>query len=102
MADAGMNPVYFIKAATSVPAEILGQKDLGTIAVGKTGNFVAMPDNPLDKMSNIKDVGLLFINGSEQERSALVQNIHVPEESFKITKEEKAQDAAAELKAQKD
>jgi hypothetical protein len=102
MADAGMKPMDVIKAATSVPAEILGQSDLGTIAVGKTGDFVAMPDNPLDKMSNVKDVGLLFINGSEQERSALIQGIQINTSSFAITKDMRAADAAAEAQAAKE
>src|SRR5262245_52678635 len=54
MSEAGMQPMEVIKAATSSAAEVLGQEDLGTIAVGKTGTFVAMPDNPLEKMTNIK------------------------------------------------
>src|SRR5207249_1796048 len=76
MADAGMQPMDVIKAATSAPAAVLGLKGLGTIAVGKTANFLAMPNNPLEKMSNVKDVGSLYINGSEQERSALIQNLN--------------------------
>ena len=91
-----------IKAATASAAEILGQADLGTIAVGKTGDFVAMPENPLEKMSNIKDVGLLFIDGSEQERSALIQNIQINTSSFVITKEQRAADAVAEAQAAKE
>src|SRR5258708_3924453 len=43
--DAGMQPMDVIKAATSVPADVLGLKDLGSIAVGKTANFLAMPNN---------------------------------------------------------
>jgi imidazolonepropionase-like amidohydrolase len=100
MADAGMKPMDVIKAATSVPAEILGQTDLGTIAVGKTGDFVAMPENPLDKMTAIKDVGLLFINGSEQERSALIQSIQTNDAVPTITKEDRARDAEAERLAE--
>ena len=60
MADAGMQPMDVIKAATSVPAAVLGISDLGTLAVGKTADFLAMPNNPLEKMSNIKDIGLLL------------------------------------------
>ena len=35
MADAGMQPMDVIKAATSVPAAAMGISDLGTLAVGK-------------------------------------------------------------------
>ncbi len=99
MADAGMQPMDVIKAATSAPAAVLGLKGLGTIAVGKTANFLAMPNNPLEKMSNIKDVGSLYINGSEQERSALLQNINISTESLRITKKDREADAAAEAEA---
>ena len=47
--------------------------DYGAIAVGKAADFLSMPNNPLEKMSNIKDIGMLYLNGSEQERSALIQ-----------------------------
>jgi imidazolonepropionase-like amidohydrolase len=97
MADeAGMQPMDVIKAATFVPASVLGLNDLGTLAVGKTADFVAMPNNPLEKMSNIKDIGLLYVNGNEQERTALIQNIQVNTDSIKITSKERAADAEAE------
>jgi imidazolonepropionase-like amidohydrolase len=99
MAEAGMQPMDVIKAATSVPASILGLDDLGTIAVGKTAHFVAMPNNPLEKMTDIKDVGFLILNGLEQERSALIQNIEIDDQSLRITEKDRAADRAAELAA---
>ena len=99
MADAGMAPNEVIKAATSVPAAVLGMNDYGAIAVGKTADFLSMPNNPLEKMSNIKDIGMLYLNGSEQERSALIQNIQITTESLKITAKDRAADAAAEAEA---
>ncbi|PYS39947.1 MAG: hypothetical protein DMG14_12330, partial [Acidobacteria bacterium] len=99
MADAGMPPMDVIKAATSVPAAILGLNDVGVIAVGKTANFLAMPQNPLEKMSNIKDVGILYLNGAEQERTALIQDIKINRETLRITEKDRAADAAAEAEA---
>jgi imidazolonepropionase-like amidohydrolase len=101
MAESGMKPIDVIKAATSVSAEASGQTDLGTIAVGKTGTFVAMPVNPLDDINNIKDVGLLILNGQEQERSALIQGIEIPRESFTITKADRERDAREEAEARR-
>jgi imidazolonepropionase-like amidohydrolase len=97
MADAGMQPADVIKAATSVPAAILGDNDHGAIAVGKAADFLAMPNSPIEKMSNIKDVGSLYIKGGEVERSSMIQNItiNVP----KITEKDRAADAAAEAEA---
>ena len=99
MADAGMPPMDVIKAATSVPAAILGLNDVGVIAVGKTANFLAMPQNPLEKMSNIKDVGILYLNGAEQERTALIQDIKNNTQTLRITEKERAADAQAEAEA---
>ncbi len=97
MAEAGMQPMDVIKAATSVPAEFLGDKDHGVIAVGKAADFLAMPNSPLEKMINIKDVGVLYLKGAETERSKMIQNItiNVP----KITERDRAADAAAEAEA---
>lgn len=103
MADAGMKPVDVIKAATSVSAEAAGLTDLGTIAVGKTGTFVAMPVNPLDDMTNIKDIGFLILNGADQERSALIQGIQINDDVTTITNEDRQKDAReqAELERKK-
>jgi hypothetical protein len=97
MVDAGMQPMDVLKAATSVPAAILGDNDHGTIAVGKAADFLAMPNSPLEKMTNVKDIGSLYIKGAEVERSSMIQNItiNVP----KITEKDRAADAAAEVEA---
>jgi hypothetical protein len=102
MADAGMRPMDVIKAATSVPAAAMGISDLGTLAVGKTADFLAMPNNPLEKMSNIKDIGVLYVNGAEQERSALIQNIQVNTNALTITKKDREADAMAQAQAAKE
>ena len=97
MVEAGMQPMDVIKAATAVPAAILGDNDHGTIAVGKAADFLAMPNSPLEKMTNVKDIGSLYIKGGEVERSSMIQNItiNVP----KITEKDRAADAAAEVEA---
>ncbi len=99
MAEAGMSPNDVIKAATSVSAAAVGLEELGTIAVGKRADFLSMPNNPLEKMSNIKDIGMLYLNGSEQERSALIQGIQINTQDLRITKEDRQKDAAAEAEA---
>src|SRR5215475_230354 len=93
MVDAGMKPMEVIKSATFIPAGILGANDRGVLAVGKTADFLAMPSSPLDKMSNIKDVGILYVNGSEQERTALIQNIQINASNFNISANDRKQEA---------
>ncbi len=99
MVEAGMQPMDVIKAATSVPAAFLGDNDHGVIAVGKVADFLAMPNSPLDKMTNIKDVGSLYLKGAEVERSSMIQNIsiNVP----KITERDRDADAKAEAEAER-
>src|SRR5213593_3127955 len=94
MVEAGMQPMDVIKAATSVPAAFLGDNDHGVIAVGKVADFLAMPNSPLDKMTNIKDVGSLYVKGAEVERSSMIQNIKI--DVPKITQRDRDADAAAE------
>ncbi|PYS09839.1 MAG: hypothetical protein DMG15_22655 [Acidobacteria bacterium] len=64
MVEAGIQPMDVIKAATSVPAAFLGDHDHGVIATGKVADFLAMPNSPLEKMTNIKDVGSLYLKGA--------------------------------------
>jgi imidazolonepropionase-like amidohydrolase len=101
MADAGMKPADVIKAATSTSAAALGLEDLGTIAVGKSANFLVMPNDPTEKIANVKNISMLVLRGSEQERSALIQNIKTNTDTLKITQKDRAADAAAEAEAQR-
>jgi hypothetical protein len=61
-----------------------------------------MPNNPLEKMSNIKDIGMLYLNGSEQERSALIQGIQINTQTLEDHGDRKKGDAAAEAQADED
>jgi imidazolonepropionase-like amidohydrolase len=48
MVEGGMPPMEAIKAATSVPAKFLDLDDrIGSIAVGKLGELVGVPGDPL-------------------------------------------------------
>lgn len=51
MVAAGLSPLRALKAATSVAAEMLGQDDIGVLAVGKQADIVAMPGDPLADIS---------------------------------------------------
>ena len=48
MVKFGMTPAQAIRSATSMAAELLGEKDsLGTIEAGKLADIVAVPGDPL-------------------------------------------------------
>ncbi len=57
MVESGMPPMEAIKVATSAPAKFLGLDDqVGTIAVGKLGELIGVPGNPLDDISVMERV----------------------------------------------
>ncbi len=57
MVEAGMPPMESIRVATSAPAKFLGLDDqVGSIAVGKLGELVGVPGNPLDDITAMERV----------------------------------------------
>jgi imidazolonepropionase-like amidohydrolase len=57
MVEGGMPPMETLKVATSVPAKFLGlDAEVGSIAVGKLGELVGVPGNPLDDITAMERV----------------------------------------------
>jgi imidazolonepropionase-like amidohydrolase len=64
MVEAGMPAMEAIKAATIIPAEIIGnQKDLGTIEVGKIADIIATDGNPLQDIKLMRRVSFVMKDG---------------------------------------
>jgi len=94
MVDAGMSIPDVIKAATATGASILGMTDGGTLAVGKKADFLSLTANPLDKITNTKEIETMYLNGSQTERTPLLQNMTVS--VHKITADEKKNEVKAQ------
>jgi imidazolonepropionase-like amidohydrolase len=61
MVESGMPPMEAIKVATSVPAKFLDLDDkVGSIAVGKLGELVGVPGNPLDDIAVMERVSFVM------------------------------------------
>jgi imidazolonepropionase-like amidohydrolase len=58
-------------AATRNSAEILGLDDLGTVAPGKSADFVVLDANPLDDITNTRRISRVFLRGHEVDRAGL-------------------------------
>ena len=71
MVAAGMTPAQVIVAATRTSAEILKLDRLGTIAAGKSADFVALDANPLDDIANTRRISNVYLRGQEVDRAAL-------------------------------
>ncbi len=64
MVEAGMPAIEAIKAATIIPAEIMGnQKELGTIEVGKFADIIATDGNPLQDIKVMRKVSFVMKDG---------------------------------------
>ena len=100
MGAAGMAPEDVIKAATSVSADVLGLKDGGTLAPGKNANFLVLSSNPLENITNTKEISVIYMNGAELDRGSLIQGITI--DVPKITARDRSEDAAAQVRAAQD
>lgn len=90
MVAAGLSPMNAIKAATSDSASILGLTDAGVLAAGKKADFLVLSSNPLEKITNSKEIANLYLDGQEIARLPLIQGIAV--EIPKVTAKDRAAD----------
>jgi imidazolonepropionase-like amidohydrolase len=67
----GLTPSEAIVAATQRPAELLGIKDMGTLAVGKSADFVVLNGNPFDNIRNTRQIASVYLRGIVLNRDAL-------------------------------
>ncbi|MGE3275435.1 MAG: amidohydrolase family protein [Vicinamibacterales bacterium] len=73
MVAAGMTPAEVITAATKTSAEWLRLEDLGTLAQGKSADFLILDGNPLDDITNTRNISAVYLRGEEVDRAALRQ-----------------------------
>jgi imidazolonepropionase-like amidohydrolase len=71
MVTAGLTPTQVIVAATKTSAEILKLDQLGTVAAGKSADFIVLNANPLDDITNTRRIAKVYLRGKEVDRAAL-------------------------------
>jgi imidazolonepropionase-like amidohydrolase len=67
----GLPPSQALVAATSRPAELLGITDLGTLAAGKSADFIVLDANPLDDIRNTRRIASVYLRGVKLDRESL-------------------------------
>jgi imidazolonepropionase-like amidohydrolase len=68
---AGMTPAQAIVAATRNSADILELDDLGTVAEGKSADFIVLDANPLEDIAKTRRISTVYLRGTEINRAAL-------------------------------
>jgi imidazolonepropionase-like amidohydrolase len=71
LVKAGFTPAEAITVATRNSAEIFGLEQLGTIALGKSADFIVLNANPLDDIANTRRIASVYLRGKEVNRPAL-------------------------------
>ena len=71
MVAAGLTPSQVITTATSNAARLLRLDDLGTIAPGKSADFIVLDANPLDDITNTRKISAVYMRGTAVDRAAV-------------------------------
>ena len=71
MVAAGMTPSQVITASTRNAAQLLRFDDLGTIAPGKSADFIVLDANPLDDITNTRKISAVYLRGAAIDRAAI-------------------------------
>jgi imidazolonepropionase-like amidohydrolase len=66
----GLTPSEAIVAATHDSAAV-AQINTGTVAAGKSADFIVLDANPLDRISNTRKINSVYLRGVEVDRAAL-------------------------------
>jgi imidazolonepropionase-like amidohydrolase len=75
--DAGLSPLDAIRAATAVPADVMGlSADAGTIETGKRADLVVLDADPLADIHNVRRGRWVVANGRMFDMATLRRAVH--------------------------
>jgi imidazolonepropionase-like amidohydrolase len=71
MVAVGMTPSQVLVASTRNAAEFLKMTDAGTLAAGKSADFIVLDANPLDDIKNTRKIADVYLRGAQVDRASL-------------------------------
>ena len=71
LVEAGLTPEEAIAAATRNSAAILKLDTMGSVAAGKSADFIVLNANPLEDINNTRRIADVYLRGAKVDRPAL-------------------------------
>jgi imidazolonepropionase-like amidohydrolase len=71
MVRSGMTPSEVIVAATSSSAALMEVTNAGTVAAGMSADFLVLDANPLDDITNTRQISAVYLRSTAVDREAL-------------------------------
>jgi imidazolonepropionase-like amidohydrolase len=71
MVRSGMTPAEVLVAATSSSAELMALDDVGSVATGKSADFIVLDANPTVDITNTRRISAVYLRGARVDRDAL-------------------------------
>jgi imidazolonepropionase-like amidohydrolase len=71
--QSGVSPMDAIVAATSRPASLIGIPDLGSLAAGKSADFLVLLANPLEDIRNTRRIDQVYLRGVALDRAKMAR-----------------------------
>lgn len=75
MVRAGLSPAEVITAATLNAADLLGLDHLGSVAEGKSADFIVLNANPLEDIRNSREIEAVYLRGDPLDRAGLAAQL---------------------------
>jgi imidazolonepropionase-like amidohydrolase len=75
-----MTPAAVVVAATGTAAEFMRLDQAGTVAAGKSADFIVLEANPLDNITNTRRIDSVYMRGEQIDRDGMSARMTAPAE----------------------